>query len=168
MRQFIAIFLMLTSLRVYSAQSEVSYVCTVEDSVGFIYEKGIWKVSQFDMSKDLFLIRKLKKNDPGFENKKAKPYGVFAFHKKIPDMFCSTYEQTTMFLCSGLGDLKFSSETGRFLRTYPFGYIDSDEDNNISPKIMRGRCSVTKMDDQFRKSMGSDSIDFHHSSFGPE
>ena len=136
MKKFAFIFFALFSLAAYSAEIKVAYICATEASTGFLYSQGKWNVSQFT-EKD-FLIRKLRENDPGFNNSNKTPYGVFELDEKVPAMFCSIRDQSLE--CSGLGRLDFLSETGRFLRTYTNGYIGGDEYTAAQPKIMLGTC----------------------------
>ncbi len=136
MKKLISIFLLFSSVEAYSTEIGRAYICTPEASTGFRYEQGSWKIAQFS-EKD-FLIRILKKDDPGFINHKETPYAVFDPEEKVPDMYCAI--RGLALTCSGLGELDFSSRTGRFIRTNMLSYISADEDDVAQPKITRGTC----------------------------
>lgn len=147
MKQLVTVFLMLATLNAHATHAALVYVCNIEASTGFAYKHGKWRVTQFNDVGQKFLLRTLKADDPGFNVRDKTTYGVFEIGRKIPQLFFSIHDELTHISCSGVGELFFSSETGRFLRTYPLGYVFPEDDKKVSPKIMRGSC-LRIMDEQ--------------------
>jgi len=143
LKYFVTGILALICFEAYSSTSELSYVCAVEEATGFIYKNGSWEASKFDESKNKFIIRPLKEGDRGFNNRNETPFALFESGRSLPDQYCSLHKnyEETIFACRGLGELFFSSKTGRFIKTYTSGYYSEEQGSEISPKIMRGHCS---------------------------
>lgn len=141
MKNWILLFL-LSTLSTFAVSSEGhtdTWLCVSEDSTGFYFEKGKWGRAKFDVQEDKFIIRPIKESDGRYFKDKEHPYGVFNLGKNRPSKRCSNYENI---ICKvGLGELFFSPETGRFIKTYTAGYWDGQDNNDNTPNITRGRCS---------------------------
>lgn len=134
--------LSLFSMAAFSSELKIAYICSFEGSTGFLYDQSKWKSTQFT-EKD-FLIRKFRDDDNVYKNEDKRPYGVFELDEKIPAMYCSIDGEALK--CSGLGELKFLSTTGRFIRTDTNAYIGGDEYPSLQAKITIGTCKPLPAD----------------------
>tara|TARA_Y100001934_G_C12152397_1_gene677947 strand:- start:256 stop:693 length:438 start_codon:yes stop_codon:yes gene_type:complete len=124
-----------------SATEDPTYLCVSEESTGFYYENKSWGRAHFNVSDEKYIIRKIKENEFGFEEKET-PYGVFTLGGQNPVYMCFIDEYSNDFRCKvGVGEFYFSPESGRFIKTYTAGYWDGVNNNDNTPHIARGRCS---------------------------
>jgi hypothetical protein len=132
--------LLLISFSTLASENEtVTYLCVSEESTGFFFKDGKWEQANFDVSEDKFIIRPIKKSDGFYFKDKENPYGVFELGNKRPSKRCKDLGNI---VCNvGIGELRFSPETGRFIKTYTAGYWDGIDGNEDTPNITRGRCS---------------------------
>ncbi|SFL38498.1 hypothetical protein SAMN05216302_10744 [Nitrosomonas aestuarii] len=121
----------------WGSEDEAAYLCVVEESTGFHFENGKWGRAHFNVSEEKFIIRKIKPDELYFN--KDHPYGVYRLGKNSASLRCKAGKNI---VCdAGLGELLFSPESGRFIKTYPIGYWDGSDNNEDTPNISRGRCS---------------------------
>lgn len=129
-------------LSCWGSESEISYLCVSEDSTGFYFENGKWDRTQFNTDDEKFIIRKMKPDEVFFKENENR-YGVYDLGENIASRRCNApSEHTKDIICkAGIGELYFSPESGRFIKTYIAGYWDGSDDNDNTPNITRGRCS---------------------------
>jgi len=122
-----------------AAEVEVSsWMCQAEETTGFSYGKKGWEVTTFKTKNDRFLIRPIKESDGYYFKDKKNPYGVFEFGTKRALYRCKDIGNI---ICNvGSGDLRFSRESLRFIRTYTHGYWEGADSNEDTPTISRGTC----------------------------
>ena len=136
------LFLLSAPISMLSHSDDVhsdTWLCISEDSTGFYFEDGKWGQAKFDVSDDKFIVRPLKESDGRYFKDKEHTYGVFDLGRDHPSKRCKS---NISIVCKvGLGELFFSPKSGRFIKTYPVGYWDGQNNNNNTPHITRGRCS---------------------------
>ncbi|WP_303293442.1 hypothetical protein [Marinobacter sp. ST-43] len=136
----IALFLILLVVTVARAE-ENQFFCVAEEVVGFAYSptKG-WHGSNFDSGDKKFVIRKLQKDELGFSEDKVM-YGFFELGADSTLDLCEIQHGGLISCRSFMGEAIFEPGSGRFIRTYTFGYWLGGNEESDTPYIMRGRCS---------------------------
>lgn len=140
---FIYTIFMTISSFCYAEPTEDSFLCAADDAVGFKYENGSWEKASFDISEEKFIIRRINENEIGFKDKEN-PYAIYKLGKNTSTLRCPSPDKASgNFFCrlGNMGQLSFSPESGRFIKTYNFGYWQGSDDINDQPHIMKGRCS---------------------------
>lgn len=118
-----------------------TYFCVAENSTGFFFKNGKWDRAFFDVSKEKYIIRKLKKGELFF-GRKNYTYGVYPLGDDVSVHGCKLIQNATEMLCDGVvSKLFISLKAGRFLKTYNMGYWEGEDNNKNTPHIMIGRCS---------------------------
>jgi len=140
-KTLIALYL-LCPWHTWGTENESTYFCVSEESTGFQYKAGKWSRANFEVSNDKFIIRKIKPGELYFKDK-THPYGMFPLGKKAPYLRClAPTKASGIIRCpAGIGELFFSPESGRFLRTYTAGYWTGTDSDGDTPHITMGRCS---------------------------
>ena len=132
-------FTLLFSSLAYSKDD--TYLCIAEESTGFYFENGKWGQAKFDVSEEKFLIRKIKTHEVGYVDKKNN-YGIYPLGENYSVHVCEQNQRTKKMICNGItGKIFFSPTSGRFLKSYIFGYWEGIDNNTNTPHLMRGRCS---------------------------
>lgn len=130
-------------LLAFAARVEASeFFCVAEEIVGFAFSpaKG-WHASNFNTDDKTFVIRKLQNGEMGFSGG-TETYGFFELGTDSTLDFCEIEGEGGPISCGGLmGETIFAPSTGRFIRTYTFGYWLGGNEGSDTPYIMRGRCS---------------------------
>ena len=112
------------------ANSQTSYLCIADESTGFFYDTKLnsWASTKFTPQKYL-----LTKKDNGWE---WKDFGSKS------GWVCGEFNQYGIFNCSLMvGHVRFNKNNLRFLRTYIFGYVDGENNNDNTPNVTIGKCS---------------------------
>ncbi len=138
---FIALYL-LCPWHAWGAENDVTYFCAAEETTGFHFKSGNWGRANFNVSNDKFIIRRIKPGELYYKDK-IHPYGIFTLGEKHPSLRClPPSESSDIIRCTvGIGELFFSPESGRFLRTYTAGYWGGADSDKDTPHITIGRCS---------------------------
>lgn len=138
-----SITLLLVALAASATRVEASeFFCVAEEIVGFAYSPGRgWHASNFNSDDEKFVIRKFQKGEMGYREG-AETYGFFELGADSTIDFCEMQGEGGPISCNGLmGDTFFAPSTGRFIRTFTFGYWLGGNEGSDTPYIMRGRCS---------------------------
>ena len=138
-----SITLLVILLAVSVARAEGNqFFCVAEELVGFAYSPAQgWHASQFNAEDKKFVLRKLQKGELGFDEDKE-IYGFFELGADSTLDFCEIEGEGSPIRCSSfMGDTIFELGSGRFIRTYTFGYWVGGNEGSDTPYIMRGRCS---------------------------
>jgi hypothetical protein len=138
-RLLLAIFFVICS---YPANASESYLCITEEKTGFSYSKGRWETVKFEVSDDKLILRVFKDSDLTTWFGEGYTHGVFPLGSKAPMYACVTNIDKRYICRVGFGSFFFSPDSGRFIKTYPFGYVDGKDSQSDNPTISRGRCSV--------------------------
>lgn len=114
-----------------------TFKCNMTDAVGFQADRMNWESAKFDVKGNEFLIRPLteeeKKKHPGFTYGTGEHIGLLhsTCENPHPGIYhCSHIER--------LGEIKFSSISGRFISTYTGGYWFGG--NQGAPAMAIGTC----------------------------
>lgn len=120
--------------------AQPTYLCIPDESLGFYYKNDEWVAASFKVTEDKYILRRLTAEDWGFKDK-SMPYGVFMLGQNTAAIHrCRVFEDA--FQCrTGIGQFYFSSESGRYIKTYTAGYWNGKDNNENTPHIERGRCS---------------------------
>ncbi|MGF1761730.1 hypothetical protein L4D76_28320, partial [Photobacterium sagamiensis] len=127
---------------VFASDKNDSYLCVAEEATGFFFDNVSWKQAKFNVKEHKFLIRKLKE-DEQILFEKGFTYGAIELGSNYPETSClPPNKHTGNIICNNdLGELKFSPNVGRFIKTYTSGYWSGEDNNNNTPYIERGKCS---------------------------
>ena len=122
--------------------SAESWLCVADKTTGFAFKNGKWISGDFNISDAKHIIRPLKEGDFGYGQENF-TYGVFQPGKPANIQWCRKADDKELYLrCRGFGELHYSNKTGRYLKTYPFGYVKGDDIGSAdTPHIEIGRCS---------------------------
>jgi len=124
-----------------TAASADPWLCTTEQTTGFIFKNGNWESGRFTVEDRKYILRKLTEGD--FYYRGENRYGLFLLGTDLVGSPCSDSSISGNIFCEDyVGQFKFSAKSGRFLMTYMSGYWDSiDDDKSHTPLISIGRCS---------------------------
>lgn len=133
--------LILLSALTTTANAE-SWLCVADQTTGFAFKDGKWISGEFDTSEAKHIIRPLQEGDFGYGQQDF-THGVFVPEKPGNIQWCRKADGEEFYLrCRGFGELHYSNKTGRYLKTYPFGYVKGDDIGGAdTPHIEIGRCS---------------------------
>jgi len=117
------------------------YLCIGEKATGFRFDGFEWVIVKFNARRDKFMIREVVEGDAYFGQKDDYPYGAFEWgNPKSWGDQCTLDDQ--LMACDGpTFKTHFSLESGRFLRTYFYGYAQGGDNNLNTPTILIGTCS---------------------------
>jgi len=135
----------LVALSIFAATVNADqWLCVADKSTGFQFKDGKWGQVRFKIDESKFILRKFREDEDGFG--KSGPYGVMQLGSDYPLYKCSELtdwgDGMRFFYCDSVnGDFRFSTVSGRFIRSYMGGYWDGKDNNNDTPLIEIGRCS---------------------------
>lgn len=123
---------------------DATYLCVAEDSTGFKFEDGAWKVAHFNVDDEKYILRKFREGESQ-KPQDPEPYRVFTFGNPNPHQVCEVdgFGFQGYIICRGFnGEFIFKRKTGRFLLTFTLGYVEGDYvESEYTPNITRGKCS---------------------------
>ena len=138
MIRYVAILILALSGTVYAEE----YLCIADKATGFAFKNGKWVSGDFNTTDSKHIIRPLQDGDFGYGQQDF-TYGVFKPGNPHNIQWCRKGDDDEMYLrCKGFGELHYSLKTGRYLKTYPFGYVKGDDvGGSDTPHIEIGRCT---------------------------
>ena len=123
-RHILALFFALT-LPSFVLASQ--WLCVTDLSTGFHYDRATknWREATFEPG-GKFIITHSDTDGISYEVKRV--------GQDIAACFCpNDYDQNGYLYCSGFFNFKFNKKNGRFIYTYPIGYVNILPDNKQSP-----------------------------------
>lgn len=138
--KFLLIFITSSAIAQGEALMPHDYICVAEASTGFSYDDGEWNIRSFNANKRKYLIRLLTESQKNGYYKDSTA-GVFPLGEKHPLIGCIFRDDKIICKAGKFGEMYISTQTKRFIQSYPIGYWLPGRYNQNSPNITRGTCS---------------------------
>ena len=121
----------------YTIIEQKKWLCIADMTTGFAFENGKWARVDFLTEDNRFIVSR--KQVVGSTKVR---YHVTKFGEKFGRQCDPDFPNEQGFLfCEGVANFKINTNTGRYMRVYPFGFIDGIDNNNNTPLIEIGKCS---------------------------
>jgi len=118
MYQKMVVFALVATLTTSISAADVDvekYLCVTDLSTGFFFEKGEWRIADFDVRKT-FIISK--SDDERYE------YGLTDFGSKHQTLHCDEgFNEYGWLTCKGWRNFRFNKRSLRFIHTSDYGYV---------------------------------------------
>ena len=132
--RYVVFLVGLLPLHAAIAQETRTWVCTMNKATGFIFKDGSWVSTDF-VANGKFIIRGIQ----------IEQNHVIRYQLRSADSeFWSPCNVDHEFIsCEFPTEVVFDTRTLRFLWSYRVGYIDGRDDNQNTPAIGIGTCSLS-------------------------
>ena len=134
----ITLLLTLSATAALSEGNTDSYLCSADEATGFFFENGKWGSSTFNVQEEKFIIRPLNETEKDRYSDEYS-HGYATLGNSFVTSGCSY--AYGMFHCESLYEIRFSPDTGRYLKSHLVGYWTGEDNNENTPYLERGRCS---------------------------
>jgi hypothetical protein len=117
------------------AEKAPSWLCVADSATGFSFEKGQWRPTNFVTAKKYLLAE----GEVPHRNRQLK-YQWKEMGQSVGSE-CDERNSYGSIRCDFPHHVVFNAQTLRYLKWYPYGYVDGADNNQNTPHIEIGRCS---------------------------
>ena len=114
------------------------YLCTADLVTGFSWNEkdGKWESTNFNVEKENYLVSSI-------EPSTGSHYVIKKLgDRKIIATCMSGFDERGLLYCKDILVFRMNREAGRYLLVYPSGYVEGYDNNDNTPFIEIGKCSV--------------------------
>ena len=114
------------------------YLCTADLVTGFTWNEkdGRWKSTNFNVENENYLVSSIEPNTGGhYVVKKLGDRRIIATCER-------GFDANGLLDCRDFVVFRMNKEAGRYLLVYPSGYVEGYDNNDNTPFIEIGKCTV--------------------------
>jgi hypothetical protein len=122
-----------------AAVAQTQLLCISDQSTGFKFQDGKWKIVSFDIDGEKFVVRQ-----PSEDEGQTAKWLIMKVGESIPQAWCDEdFSSGGRLTCVGLGtEWRINNQTLRFTYWYHVGYTDGVDAEGNTPNITIGKCAT--------------------------